>query len=93
MEESDVPNSGFVRNALAVDSFVSPNNSVSFVTVANIVPGTILLPIGLLITGWTIQERVFWLVPDIVSDLDCVILTEVLRDNYRALRWSVLALL
>ncbi|KAF8498755.1 MFS polyamine transporter [Russula emetica] len=31
----------------------------------NIVPGTILLPIGLLISGWTIQERVFWLVPDI----------------------------
>ncbi|KAI0285974.1 MFS polyamine transporter [Russula aff. rugulosa BPL654] len=31
----------------------------------NIVPGTILLPIGLLITGWTMQEHVFWLVPDI----------------------------
>ncbi|KAN0121135.1 MFS polyamine transporter [Russula decolorans] len=31
----------------------------------NIVPGTILLPIGLLITGWSTQERVFWLVPDI----------------------------
>ena len=91
MEESDVPNSGFVRNA--VDSFVSPNNSFSFVTVANIVPGTILLPIGLLITGWSTQERVFWLVPDIVSDLDHVLLTEVLRDIYRALRWSGLALL
>ena len=50
--------------------FVSSNNSFSFVTVANIVPGTILLPIGLLIAGWAIQERVFWLVPDIVSDLN-----------------------
>jgi hypothetical protein len=78
MEELDVPNSDFVRNA--VGSFVSPNNSFSFVTVANIVPGTILLPIGLLIAGWATQERVFWLVPDIVSDLECVLLTEVLRD-------------
>jgi hypothetical protein len=91
MEESDVPNSGFVRNA--IDSFVNPNNSSSFITVANIVPGTILLPIGLLIAGWSIQERVFWLVPDVVSDLDCVLLTEVLRDIYRALRWLGLALL
>ena len=90
MEEWDVLNSGFVRNT--VDSFVSPNNSFSFVTVANIVPGTILLPIGLLITGWSTQERVFWLVPDIVSDMDTVILTEVLRDIYRALRWLGLAL-
>ncbi|KAF8498757.1 MFS polyamine transporter [Russula emetica] len=31
----------------------------------NIVPGTIFLPIGLLITGWTTQNHVFWLVPDI----------------------------
>ena len=91
MEESDVPNSGFVRNV--VDSFVSPNNSFSFVTVANIVPGTILLPIGLLITGWSIQGRVFWLVPDIVSDLGHVLFAEVLRDIYRALRWLGLALL
>ena len=90
MEELDVPNSGFVRNA--VDSFVSPNNSFSFVT-ANIVPGTILLPIGLLITGWTTQEHVFWLAPDIVSGLGRVLLMEVLRDIYRALRWSGLALL
>jgi hypothetical protein len=91
MEELDVLNSGFVRNA--VDSFVSPNHSFSLVTVANIVPGTILLPTGLLITGWSTQERIFWLVPDIVSDMDTVILTEVLRDIYRALRWSGLALL
>ena len=91
MGELDVPNSGFVRNA--VDSFVNPNNSFSFVTVATIVPGTILLPIGLLVAGWATQERVFWLVPDIVSDLNCVLLTEVLMDIYRALRWSGLALL
>ena len=69
MEELDVPNSDFVRNAM--DPFVGPNDSFLFVIAANIVPGTILLPIGLLITGWATQERVFWLVPDIVSDLDC----------------------
>ncbi len=63
-------------------------------TVANIVPGTILLPIGLLITGWTTQNRVFWLVPDIVSDLNGVLLVGVLRNiyNVRALRLSVLVL-
>jgi len=31
----------------------------------NIIPGTIILPTGLLITGWAAQERVFWLVPDV----------------------------
>ncbi|KAI0266420.1 MFS polyamine transporter [Gloeopeniophorella convolvens] len=30
-----------------------------------IVPGTIFLPAGLLISGWTAQKHVFWLVPDI----------------------------
>ena len=68
MGELDVLNLGFVRNA--VDSFVGPSNSFSFIAVANIVPGTMLLPIGLLITGWAIQKRVFWLVPDVVSDLN-----------------------
>ncbi|TFY50870.1 hypothetical protein EVG20_g11282, partial [Dentipellis fragilis] len=28
-------------------------------------PGTVLLPAGLLITGWTAQNRVFWIAPDI----------------------------
>ena len=28
-------------------------------------PGTICLPAGLLLTGWSVQYRVFWLVPDI----------------------------
>ena len=74
-------------------SFVGSNNSFSFVTVANIVPGTILLPLGLLITGWTTQERVFWLLPDIVSNLNCVLFKEVLRYIYRVLHWSVPALL
>ncbi|KAG9310436.1 MFS polyamine transporter [Chiua virens] len=27
--------------------------------------GTILLPIGLLITGWTVQARTYWIVPDV----------------------------
>ena len=51
------------------------------------------MPVGLLIAGWATQERVFWLVPDIVSDLDRVLLPEVLRDIYRASRWSELVLL
>ncbi|KAA1478674.1 MFS polyamine transporter [Dentipellis sp. KUC8613] len=28
-------------------------------------PATLILPAGLLITGWTAQHRVFWIVPDI----------------------------
>lgn len=31
----------------------------------SMVPGTFFLPIGLLILGWTAQNKVFWLVPDI----------------------------
>jgi hypothetical protein len=50
-----------------LSSSVGPNDIFSL-TVANIVPGTIFLPIGLLITGWTTQSHIFWLVPDIVSD-------------------------
>ncbi|TFY73730.1 hypothetical protein EWM64_g10283 [Hericium alpestre] len=30
------------------------------------VPGTIALPIGLLVVGWSAQERTHWIVPDIV---------------------------
>ncbi len=52
--------------------FVPPNNS-SYCGIVNIVPGTILLPIGLLITGWAAQNRVFWLVPDVVRDLSCTL--------------------
>ncbi|KAJ7187228.1 MFS polyamine transporter [Mycena filopes] len=29
------------------------------------VPGTILLPAGLLLTGWTVQAKVHWIAPDI----------------------------
>lgn len=29
------------------------------------VPGTILTPVGLLMTGWSVQARVHWIVPDI----------------------------
>ncbi len=91
MEELDGPNSGFVRFAVG---FLCHSNDIFLVTVANIVPGTILLPIGLLITGWTTQNHVFWLVPDIVSDLNCALLLgRVLRDTYtgRALHLSGLA--
>jgi hypothetical protein len=77
MGELESLNSGYVR---IVDPLsVRPNDSFSR-TVANIVPGTILLPIGLLITGWTTQKHVFWLWPDVVSDLKCVFLVGALRD-------------
>jgi hypothetical protein len=29
-------------------------------------PGTIALPVGLLIAGWSVQASVHWIVPDIV---------------------------
>ena len=29
------------------------------------VPGTILLPIGLFMTGWTARASIHWIVPDI----------------------------
>lgn len=35
------------------------------------VPGTLLLPVGLLINGWSAQNHVHWIVPDIVSRLSC----------------------
>lgn len=30
-------------------------------------PGTILLPLGLLLTGWSAQHRIHWIATDIVS--------------------------
>ena len=36
-------------------------------TAASMVPGTILLPAGLIITGWAAQKGVHWIVVDIVS--------------------------
>jgi len=68
MEELIDPNLGYVRIVSQLSFSVSPNNSFSL-TVANIVPGTIFLPVGLLITGWTAQNHVFWLVSDIMTDL------------------------
>jgi hypothetical protein len=32
------------------------------------VPGTLALPVGLLLTGWTVQTKVHWIVPDIVRN-------------------------
>ena len=46
-----------------------PSNNPSCCVAANIVPGTILLPTGLLITGWAAEKRVYWLVTDLVSDM------------------------
>lgn len=31
-------------------------------------PGTILLPVGLLLTGWAAENRLHWIVTDIVRD-------------------------
>ena len=67
MEVLESPNSDCVRISVHL-SFCHSNN-LSCCIAANIVPGTILLPTGLLITGWAAQKRVFWLVTDVVSDL------------------------
>jgi uncharacterized protein YqgC (DUF456 family) len=69
MEELESPNLGCVRTSLH-----SPCSgaSIHLLLVVTIIPGTILLPAGLLITGWTTQYRVFWLVPDVVSDMNCI---------------------
>lgn len=37
------------------------------VYIATVVPGTILIPAGLFMSGWGAQEHVHWIVPDIVS--------------------------
>ena len=34
---------------------------------APMVPGTFMIPIGLLITGWTVEHKTHWIGPDIVS--------------------------
>ncbi|KAA1478672.1 MFS general substrate transporter [Dentipellis sp. KUC8613] len=48
------------------------------------IPTTLLLPAGLLITGWTAQEHVFWLVPDIGISLvgASVILTNLCLQSF-----------
>jgi hypothetical protein len=68
MEVLDGPNSDCVCNQYCL---FMPQNDSSCCALANVVPGTILLPVGMLITGWTAQNRVFWLVPDVVRDLSC----------------------
>jgi hypothetical protein len=61
-------NLGYV--SISVKFLCQPNYNKPFLVIAaTIVPGSIFLPIGLLITGWTAQNHAFWLVPDIVSDL------------------------
>ena len=40
---------------------------------ANMVPAAVLLPSGLLITGWAVQKRLFWVVPDVVRDPNCTL--------------------
>jgi hypothetical protein len=69
MEALESPNLDCVSISVQFVFFHRPNNS-SYCAIALIVPGTILVPAGLLITGWSAQNRVFWLVPDIVSDLN-----------------------
>ena len=71
MEVLESPNSDCV--GISVQLFFRRPNNLSCCVVANIVPGTILLPTGLLITGWAAQRRVFWLVPDVVSGLNCTL--------------------
>lgn len=36
---------------------------------ASMVPGVVLLPIGLLIVGWTARPNIHWIVPDIAIAL------------------------
>jgi hypothetical protein len=52
---------------------LQPSIILTFV-VASMFPGTILLPIGLLMTGWAAQNHVHWVVTDLVSfRLFCII--------------------
>ena len=71
MEVLESQNSDCVR--ISVQLYFRHSNSLSCCIAANIIPGTILLPAGLLITGWAAQKRVFWLVPDVVSDLSRIL--------------------
>jgi hypothetical protein len=57
--------------------------------VAPMFVGTILLPIGLLIAGWTVEAKTHWIGPDIVrSDSSFIPVTHLmLRYRFRVLRW------
>ena len=41
-------------------------SSLTYCGVASMVPGTICLPIGLFLAGWTAQARTHWIAVDIV---------------------------
>jgi hypothetical protein len=58
MEVSDTRNLDCVRISVQY-LFSGPQTDSSCCAEANIVPGTILLPTGLLITGWAVQNRLF----------------------------------
>lgn len=64
MVDMENPSSGFVSSLYAPVS-VAINHIAH--PIASMVPGTIFLPIGLLLNGWSAQNHIFWLVPDIVS--------------------------
>lgn len=51
-----------------------------------VIPGTFLLPVGLLITGWCAQNRVFWLAPDIVRAVTNCLWANCLTGNGTGLR-------
>ena len=62
------------RSSVFVSEFISrawrPCTDELLLTVACIFPGTLLLPIGLLIMGWGAQKHTHWIVPDIVRSWD-----------------------
>lgn len=51
-------------------------------------PGSILLPIGLFLNGWTAQNHVFWLVPDIVSPSSSFLRLTILMNVHHRVRSS-----
>lgn len=42
-----------------------PSSLSDYHSLASMVPGAILLPVGLLISGWTARADVHWIAPDI----------------------------
>jgi hypothetical protein len=66
MEESDARNLDCVHMSVQY-IFSGPQTDSSCCAEANIVPGTILLPTSLLITGSAVQNHLFWLAPDVAS--------------------------
>ena len=56
------PSTAYVRNFICFIHLPMSKNLL----LASMIPGTIVLPIGLFIHGWSAQNHVFWIVPDIV---------------------------